>query len=440
MDNLIENLRTVERLTEYVNRITDKGKTGLYVCPLCGSGEGAKHTAAFSINAKDPSHGRWTCFSCNESGDLFDLIAKVNGITGADRKEVFAKSLESACQEFGIEYMPTATAKSAKREASDDCSESVYDDFLKFLQTAGRKSLIDAFYMEMATKVDTPIISTGFNRLDDVLGGGLCEGLYTVGGISSVGKTSLILQLADNIAEQGFDVFYFSLEMSKYELIAKSLSRKTFTMNHCKDTPLARTVRGITVAKEWEKFTPEQHARLNEASSALKGVEGDVYLFEGIGDIGVNEVRAQVSQYIRITGRRPIVIIDYAQILAPTDIRATDKQNMDQAVIKLKRLSRDEKLTIIGVSSFNRGSYNDPVSFESFKESGAIEYTSDVLMGLQLHGAGGKNFDSTEAKIKDPREIELVVLKNRNGGLGTVNFDYFPKFNYFQERFEDFKK
>jgi replicative DNA helicase len=71
---------------------------------------------------------------------------------------------------------------------------------------------------------------------------------------------------------------------------------------------------------------------------------------------------------------------------------------------------------------------------EAFKESGAIEYSSDVLIGLQLEGAGEDNFNATEEKQRDPRRVELVVLKNRNGSTGTkLEYNYYPRFNYFSE-------
>ncbi|MDE6708536.1 MAG: hypothetical protein K2K06_10940 [Oscillospiraceae bacterium] len=70
----------------------------------------------------------------------------------------------------------------------------------------------------------------------------------------------------------------------------------------------------------------------------------------------------------------------------------------------------------------------------------AIEYSSDVLIGLQLKGAGTKEFDVTEAKAKNPREIELVILKNRNGVTGKrIQYKYYPMFNYFEEIREDEK-
>ena len=113
---------------------------------------------------------------------------------------------------------------------------------------------------------------------------------------------------------------------------------------------------------------------------------------------------------------------------------AAAKAKNAKAVMELKRISRDYKTPVICISSFNRANYKEAVTMEAFKESGAIEYSSDILIGLQLKGTGGKDFDANEAKRKDPREIELVILKNRNGRTGgKISFDYYPLFNYFRE-------
>ena len=159
-----------------------------------------------------------------------------------------------------------------------------------------------------------------------------------------------------------------------------------------------------------------------------------IYISEGVGNIGVDQIRNTIKEHILYTGNIPIVIVDYLQILAPYSERATDKQNTDKAVMELKRISRDYKLPVIGISSFNRANYKEAVTMEAFKESGAIEYSSDVLIGLQLKGAGGANFDANEAKAKNPREIELVILKNRNGQTGgKLSYNYYPMFNYYEE-------
>ena len=130
-----------------------------------------------------------------------------------------------------------------------------------------------------------------------------------------------------------------------------------------------------------------------------------------------------------------MVIIDYVQLLAPIDPRMSDKQNTDKSVLELKRISRDYKIPIIGISSLNRENYNLPISMSAFKESGSIEYSSDVLLGLQAKGIGSdKNFDINKAKAQNPREIELVVLKNRNGATGgKVDYNYYTMFNCFKE-------
>jgi replicative DNA helicase len=71
---------------------------------------------------------------------------------------------------------------------------------------------------------------------------------------------------------------------------------------------------------------------------------------------------------------------------------------------------------------------------QAFKESGGIEYSADVLFGLQLKGVEAKDFDVEIAKSKTPREIELKILKNRRGRTGgSLLFEYYPKFNYFEQ-------
>jgi replicative DNA helicase len=73
---------------------------------------------------------------------------------------------------------------------------------------------------------------------------------------------------------------------------------------------------------------------------------------------------------------------------------------------------------------------------QAFKESGGIEYSADVLLGLQLKGVEEKgNFDVELAKSKTPREIELKILKNRRGNTGEkIDLFYYPQYNYFTEK------
>lgn len=285
--------------------------------------------------------------------------------------------------------------------------------------------------------VHRPCVPTGFARLDEQLEGGLYEGLYIVGAISSLGKTSLVLQMADQMALSGQDVLLFSLEMAKAELLAKSLSRMTLieALRQGLGAAYAKTTRGITVASRWLAYNEKDHNLFHDAAEAYRPATHHLYIHEGVGNIGPREIADHVRRHIQFTGNTPVVIVDYLQILAPYHERATDKQNMDKAVLELKRLSRDLQLPLVVISSFNRSSYKEAVTMEAFKESGAIEYSSDVLIGLQLKGAGQNGFDPTAEKEKDPRQVELVVLKNRHGPAGKrVAFEYYPRFHYFKER------
>lgn len=297
-------------------------------------------------------------------------------------------------------------------------------------------SHVDEFQNGIKESVNTIYIPTEFPLFDKLLDGGLYEGLYFIGAISSLGKTTFAMQMCDQIAESGYDVIIFSLEMARSELMAKSISRLTFldVIQSGSDTRNAKTARGITTGSRYAKYSQTEKELIQRSITAYKCFAGNVFIHEGIGDIGTEQVRATVEKHISITGRKPVILIDYLQILAPADVRATDKQNTDKAVIELKRISRDFKIPVIGISSFNRDNYSRTVNMASFKESGAIEYSSDVLIGLQLKGAGKKNFDAIREKAKNPREIELIILKNRNGVVGKkILYNYYPMFNYFEE-------
>ena len=314
----------------------------------------------------------------------------------------------------------------------EEALEAQKEEYLK----TSVASHLQEFINGIADSVNTPYTPTGFTKLDEVLEGGLYEGLYIVGAISSLGKTTLITQIADQIAESGEDVLIFSLEMARTEIMAKSISRLTLldVLQNDGKVSNAKTTRGITTGSRYAGYSKTEQELIQRAIKAYGGYAEHIFIHEGVGDIGADQIREEVGKHILFTGKKPTVVIDYLQILAPADVRATDKQNTDKAVLELKRISRDYKIPVIGISSFNRANYKEAVTMEAFKESGAIEYSSDILIGLQLKGAGKKDFDANEAKTKNPREIELVVLKNRNGATGKkVELEYYPLFNYFKE-------
>lgn len=316
--------------------------------------------------------------------------------------------------------------------------------------------------------------ATGFTELDKKLDGGFMgEQLIFLGAISSLGKTSYALQIATQIAEQGKDVLIFSLEMSKNELNAKTISRYTHTLTMGKKNEYRQkyrlTTRDILSGRVGDMVFNEPQddkARLFvEAIDATEKIAGNIRIFVGENDVTVDKVRAVVDTHIKATRKRPFVIVDYLQILNPSDeARTTDKRLLtDYDVTRLKVVSRDYHIPVLVISAFNRTSYLEPVSMSSFRESSGIEYSSDILLAMQYDGmdyqkhwftrkSGKKTqvFESQQDHNTRVRElldkmdkdgsnglelpIELKILKNRNGTKGSLYYGFLPAYNYYGEK------
>ena len=285
-----------------------------------------------------------------------------------------------------------------------------------------------------------PCAPTGFAKLDKALGGGLYEGLSVIGAISSIGKTSFTMQAACQIALSGIGVIIFSLEEPRRSLMLKNISRETALCAAQKGVPaknVARTARELADGSRYAGYSNIEREVIECAAESFGKYADNIRVYEAgkAGqEIGVRQIRNAVSEHISNIGSPPVVIVDFLQILAPNDKRSSDKQNTDRAVMELRGIGREFRAQVIAISSLNRQSYRDPVTMESFKESGAIEYISDVLIGMQLKGASRKDFDPTAEKAKNPRSVELVILKNREGEVGgVVPFAHYPAYSYFKE-------
>lgn len=333
-------------------------------------------------------------------------------------------------------------------------ANGIYEEYQEELKQEITKentaNFIDHMFNEIKATENIKPIETGHNYLDNVIGGGLYPGLYVIGALSSLGKTTFMLQMTDQLCEQGNDVLFFSLEMSKQELIGRSISRLTRHLNT--DKSLYKSEQGITIGNRYKNYSEAEIKAIEGAKSHYKERIGQrLYINEGIGEFGTKEIEARIDKHIRITGKKPIVIIDYLQLLInSTDKVMADKQATDRNILELKRISRKYNVVIWAISSFNRDSYNRKLNTGAFKESGAIEYSADVVIGLgylrveiaETDREGKVKFDISELQngngqsdIDLKREIVLKVLKNRKGRSGKlIRYDYYPFNNYILER------
>lgn len=289
-------------------------------------------------------------------------------------------------------------------------------------------------FLDYITAKRPAAISTGFKMLDKVLRGGLREGLICLGGISSLGKTTLALQMMDNIAKQGKDVLIFSLEMGSYELRAKSIARESLSLSMQQTGFSLNALTTLEILdREIRSSLPKQNQEiLKDAFSEYKKYGKNVFIHEAVGKFTVNDIKDKVEDHIRATGNAPVVLVDYLQILQPAETGLSDKGKVSYDVLMLKQLSRDKHIPVVVVSSFNRDSYDKEASFSSFKESGEIEYSADVLIALQLT-AVRTGEDIQEALQETPRRVDVKLLKNRNGTLDIVSFNATLANNYLEE-------
>jgi replicative DNA helicase len=349
--------------------------------------------------------------------------------------------LEEGFDKLGLNLEVKRIPASVGKDANDYliADRKQFNSFLTGIVNPYIDGYLDEFLNNIQDETKRPkAIKTGFNGLDKFLNGGLYSGLYAIGGISSLGKTSVILQMGDYIAKNGTDVIFFSLEMSRNELIAKSLSRTIFEMAGIKTSVSDIGTREILNAdnnKIW--------GVLQTATSDYRKTAKNLVIHEGNFETGIDEIKLLIKKHIQKTGKHPVIIIDYLQILKGKD-KFNDKQNADYLVSELKRMSRDLSIPVIAISSFNRANYGTCVSYESFKESGGIEYGADVLMGLQLSivkeldlkesNKASNKVKLDQAKKETPRKIDLVILKNRNGEPNAIQeFEFYARNNYFRE-------
>ena len=343
-------------------------------------------------------------------------------------------------------------AEAASGKAPEEIARNIdkLADQLKRIQERGKarpdnmqEYLKSTFSSDLELFQRSNLIKTGFKNYDNETGG-LFPSLYVIGAISSLGKTTFIHQMCDNIARAGTPVLFFSLEQSALELVTKSIAR--INAQHCIDQGLTRADLSVyckpAIALRQRGIQTEQSKQALEEYKST--IADNMNIIEGNFDTNAEYIREYTKKYIANTGKAPVLVIDYLQIMqAPTG--NGNKDSIDFNITELKRISRDFNIPVFAISAFNRTNYMNQVSFESFRESSGIEYTADVLLGLQLKIIGEKEFNPDgqnnvnarrekikEEKNKVPREIQLCCIKNRNGKTSfDLNFLYFPNFDLF---------
>ncbi len=255
---------------------------------------------------------------------------------------------------------------------------------------------------------------TGFRELDDLTSGGLHPGeLVVVAGRPSMGKTTLSMNIAHNVAmRQGLPVAVFSLEVDKRQIAINLLCRAG-------QVP-AQKLRSVTLSqREWEN--------LAQAAQSLSKLP--IYVDDAAG-LNTMAIRSRAR---RLKNRHDLglIVIDYLQLLEMGGGRQENRQQEISTISRsLKLLARELSVPIITISQLSRAveSREDhKPRMSDLRESGAIEQDADVI--LLIYRDEYYHPEKEESKGK----AEVIIAKQRNGPTGSVKLAFIGE----QLRFED---
>lgn len=265
--------------------------------------------------------------------------------------------------------------------------------------------------IELASKNKGSVtgIPTGFVDLDYKTSGLQPSDLILIAARPSMGKTAFALNIAQHIAfKNNITAAIFSLEMSKEQLV-----NRLFSLESKVDSQSLRT--GNLSDDDWAKLI-EGAGIIGKSNLIIDDTPG----------ISVTELRSKCRKY-KLEHNLGIIIIDYLQLMSGS--RRTDSRQQEISDISraLKELARELQVPVIALSQLSRAVEQRPdhrPMLSDLRESGAIEQDADVVMFIYRDDYYNK--DSEKKNI-----AEIIIAKQRNGPIGTVELVWLPNYTKF---------
>ncbi len=316
-------------------------------------------------------------------------------------------------------------AQSGKMSA-DDLVDSAQEHFFSIGQRQTRREFFSAGdlmqgaveSLEQMAKSGNMItgIPTGYVELDAMTSGFQPSNLIIVAGRPSMGKTTLVLNMAEHASiDKKIPVVFFSLEMSSQELSLRLLCSKAM-LN------MGEIRRGYMARKNWPRIT----------TTASEIAEAPLY-FDFTTSPTILELRSAARRYAHDMERKGqklgMIIIDYLQLMRGDGRQENRQQEISDISRGLKGLARELNVPVIALSQLNRkpedkGREGRP-QLSDLRESGALEQDADLVMAIYREEVYRRDDPDLKGKAK------IFVLKQRNGPIGDVNLGFLNEYTRF---------
>ena len=266
--------------------------------------------------------------------------------------------------------------------------------------------------IEKASKTKETVtgVPTGFIDLDYKTSGFQPSDLILLAARPSMGKTAFVLNVVDHVAvKKRIPCMVFSLEMSKEQLVNRMLSMESNV-----DTQKLRT--GTLTDSDWDAVV-EGVGIIGNSSLIIDDTPG----------ISISELRSKCRK-MKLEQGLGMIIIDYLQLMTGSGKTSDNRQQEISEISRsLKALARELKAPVVALSQLSRAcesrADHRPM-LSDLRESGAIEQDADVVMFLYRD-----DYYNKDSEMKDIAEV--IIAKQRNGPIGTVNLVWMPQYTKF---------
>jgi len=357
-----------------------------------------------------------------EIGGIQYLTELASAVPTAANVTYYAKIVEEKSMLRRLIRTATEIVTNGYAEA-DDVGSLLSEAELRILEIANRKSStgfvsIKDVLMEVFEKVEklyndrgkTTGIPSGFPDLDKMTAGFQRSDLIIVAARPSVGKTAFSLNVAQNVAVRAKEtVAIFSLEMSAAQLVQRIICAEA-------NVDAGRIRTGTLEGDDWEKLTM--------AIGTLS--EAEIYI-DDTPAITVADIRAKCRRLKKEKGLG-MILIDYLQLIAGRGKAGENRQQEVSEISRtLKQIARELEVPVIALSQLSRGveqRQDKRPMMSDLRESGSIEQDADIVAFLYRD-------DYYDKESEKKNIIEIIIAKQRNGPVGTVELVFLKNFNKF---------